>query len=715
MIKSRLIILVTIVLATGVAILLDIPFLRQLLVFLCFTVLPGFLILQLLKVEQISPIKRFLLSVGLSISFLLFIGLLINALLPLFGFSRPLSTTALVLSLSPILLVLCLAAYWRSKESFQLSVNFGKTSDNRLLSFLLFPLLFPVLSILGSELMNTTGNNVVLLGMLCSMLIYTVLLACLDKRVPEAAYPLAIWMISMALLLMSGMMSNYPTGGDIHREYEGFKATSYNLYWDLRASPGDAMTACLSTSLLPTIYYSLVGVSKFSTVKIIYPLIASLIPLVCYVVYRNYMTRTLSFLSSFFFVAQIPFIYSLKDHMRIQIFLLFFTLFILLVFENKIKGWAKNAILITFLFSMVVSYYAFPVVLLYLLFCLAASRKLLKAPFRSVQEPTASMVALCCAAIFLWWSQLTVPLFNNYVVIAEKTLQNLGNLFVGELRAFEVQAMTTLTGLSLPETITRVVHNLTFVLITTGVIALIIGSLRRKHKIFDVPYLVSMAAMLVLLSTFVILPYISTAFSAHRVYLIGLVILAPAFIIAGDIITSTVQRLLRRIHPHKALLEHRSVSGKALVLAILAMQFLCASGLLHQFSGEPYSEYLNTTGTRRSVVFVHDSDVAAAKWLWNNTTGNFEVVWDWGPSPAGVFAFVTDDRVERVSTNREPFIKGELPQNGSYIFLRTVNVKTGLVYTDIWERWGPPLELAEFSSLFAGRNRIYAGGAEIYR
>ena len=63
-----------------IVIILDIPILRQIVAFCYLTFVPGFLILKLLKPTRTMLVEKLLLTVGLSLAFLMFAGLLINEL-----------------------------------------------------------------------------------------------------------------------------------------------------------------------------------------------------------------------------------------------------------------------------------------------------------------------------------------------------------------------------------------------------------------------------------------------------------------------------------------------------------------------------------------------------------------------------------------------------------------------------------------------------------
>ena len=76
--KKWLIIVIVMLLSINIAILLDIPILRQILGLLFLTILPGLLILMALKLDKIGLTEKIVLSVGLSVSFLMLFGFLIT-------------------------------------------------------------------------------------------------------------------------------------------------------------------------------------------------------------------------------------------------------------------------------------------------------------------------------------------------------------------------------------------------------------------------------------------------------------------------------------------------------------------------------------------------------------------------------------------------------------------------------------------------------------
>ena len=695
--KSYFISLIGVVLITDIAILLDIPVLRQVLGFLCFTIIPGLLILHIFKLNEVSLLKKSLLSVGLSLSFLMFGGLLINAVLSAAGYSTPLSTTSLVISFSLVLLVLCFVAYWRNRGRLlppsipRLQMSASKS----LLSLLLFPILFPLLSVLGTHLMNTEGNNVILMAMLFLIPAYVVALVCLKKRVHPATYPLALGMIGIALLLMQGLTSNYFLGFDIYGEYYIYQMVSNNLDWST-APLQSGLTASLSISILPTVYKSIMGLSDLTVPKVVYPLIVSITPLTCYIMFKRYISPIYAFLASVFFMAQIPFMYMLGQHMRIEMTLFFLALVLMVLFDDEIVMLKKSTLFLIFMATVVVSYYVTPLILFVLLLVPWLVSKPMKNRLKSKSAVSAAMVGLCLVIIFLWWSQLTVSMFPGYVYFVKNTFANLGNLFVSELRLPEIQQVQGFLSGPLADKITIIVQLISFLLVAIGTISI---GIKYKNRRFDPSYIIMMVVALIMLGAILIMPYILRGYTGNRLYLQLLVVLAPAFVIGGETIA-------RFIHSRLTLL---------VITLVLVGQFFSALFLIEQVSGIPYSEFLNTTGARHDVYHVYDTEVDAGGWLKQHTDGDLEVYMDYTPYSqlGGIFMLAGFEPEREIKVN-SCFFKDNKPVEEGYIFLRRVNVAEGLAYD--YTTLGEPLKIADYSHLFTGKAKIYANGsAEIYR
>ena len=115
--------IISMLLTVNLAVILDIPYIRQIIGFLFLTLLPGLLILQILKLNKLGLTEKFILSVGLSISFLMFFGLFINMLYPFFGIFKPLSILPLMTTINIAMVILCVLSYKTNKEFINLSIS----------------------------------------------------------------------------------------------------------------------------------------------------------------------------------------------------------------------------------------------------------------------------------------------------------------------------------------------------------------------------------------------------------------------------------------------------------------------------------------------------------------------------------------------------------------------------------------------------------------
>ena len=98
-----------------IAIGLDIPVFRQILAFIYLTFVPGYVFLKVLRLKELDTVSNLLLSVGLSVSLTLFVGLFTNQLYGM-GLSEPLSTIPLTIIFSFLTLGLYFVSLWRDSS-----------------------------------------------------------------------------------------------------------------------------------------------------------------------------------------------------------------------------------------------------------------------------------------------------------------------------------------------------------------------------------------------------------------------------------------------------------------------------------------------------------------------------------------------------------------------------------------------------------------------
>jgi len=268
--KKYILIIFLFLLVTDAAIFFNIPFIRQTFGFLFFTIIPGLLILHIFRLNKLTFIKKFVVSVGLSVAFLMLSGLLLNCVYPVVA--KPLSFYPILLVLNIFTLLLALFAYLRNKRDFSINevINIKYGGENRLLSPLLFAIIFPLMSILGTHLMNIKGNNTILITMLCLIPVYIIIIVVLKDRISEATYPIALLSIGMALILMYGLRGNNVLIGDVSIETYTYHLVLAAGRW-IPSGFYDNYNACLPVTILPTIYHYVLNMDIY-IYKLIYQL-----------------------------------------------------------------------------------------------------------------------------------------------------------------------------------------------------------------------------------------------------------------------------------------------------------------------------------------------------------------------------------------------------------------------------------------------------------
>ena len=691
-----------ILLLTNLAILLNISFLRQVLGFLFLTLLPGLLLLQILKLNRIDSTEKFVLSVGLSISFLTFFGLFINNFSLNFNYLTPLTTIPLLIAFNLAFVVLWIVGYKINKAPIFSLPNLNLSALEK--AFLIVPTLFPVLSIFGTNLMNTTGNNAVLMILLFLIPAYVVFICFFNQKIPERIYPVVIFLIGVSLVLVYALRTNHIMGYDINYEYYFFQTTLNNSHWSVFGH--STLDACLSISLLPTIYQSILNIYPEFLFKILYSLIYSISPLIVYILSAKYIGKSYAFLASCFFMFQFNFLLA-EQNPRTNTAILFFALAMMTLFNDKIDPLRKRILFILFMASCLVSHYSTTYIFFFILLGVFIGMEILSKKYRVKKVVSLTMVFLFFAFVFFWYSQVTETAFNVGVSFIENTFANLNKFFIEESRGVGTGMLfgKGILQRGIPYLIELIFTWLTFALIAIGIITLVGRSKEMsfpelnfkkpdflKDK-FEVEYSVIVLICAGLLIVVIATPYIAVGYSLSRTYNIVLILLSTFSIIGGI----TLSKYLK-------------VRAYLIILLILIPYFFCISGVTYQILGHPRAITLNSENYSECNSYVHDQEIYAAKWLKDYDGSKLRIYSDHFGGirliSQGMLApnLVDNSLLKRLSENKK--IEG-------YIYLRYCNVVDGkLSGTDYLLLYN----MTEYSDVFIKKNKIYAnGGSEIYR
>lgn len=259
-----------------VAIWLDIPIFRQIIVFVYLSFIPGFVLRKILRLKETSILEIVLFSVGLSIAFLMFVGLLINELYLAFGISRPLSTNPLTVILSSLTLILFFFGYRQNLSINQFSlIGYDLIALKSVIAKSAILVVPVFLGIIGASYIN---QPILQLAIIAIAVIYGLSLFSI-RLFSSRWYPFVIFAVSIALALQLLLTSKYIIGYDAKLEYYVFRLTSINgdlTFPPVGINPGSTvagLNSMLSITILPTIYSALLNINGEILFKILYPFI----------------------------------------------------------------------------------------------------------------------------------------------------------------------------------------------------------------------------------------------------------------------------------------------------------------------------------------------------------------------------------------------------------------------------------------------------------
>lgn len=418
-----------------ISVFLDIPVLRQVIVFSYFTFFPGLLILKISKL-QLEKIELLLLSVGLSLAFLMFATLIVNELCIAFGMLNPLSLFNLLIPLSTIALSLALLNYFRNKT--EQSVNTIK------LEKLWIPLPFLLLlSIIGAINALTFKNNLLLLVMFVVIAFLLIFIVLSKKSFSYGTLAVVLFFITIAVLYQSALVSDNMLhfGSDVPGEIFAAKIVQTNGYWSsLNPFPTDLTVGrtydMLSVTLLPVLFSNLLGMDVALVFKLIFPLIFALIPLGLYCLWSKSIEHKYAFLAAFLFVAYQPFYNELLGLNKQLVGSFFLVLILIVLFSKNVRPIHRSILLFLFSFCLVVSHYGLAEVFLIFLSVALVYSLVRRRPFGGI---TPTLVLSIFVMLFAWYVFTSGgSVYESMLSFGQNLVSQIGDLFNFQSREQDV-------------------------------------------------------------------------------------------------------------------------------------------------------------------------------------------------------------------------------------------------------------------------------------
>ncbi len=407
---------------------------------------PGFLTLSIVRLSNVEPWARVSMMIAISILELILAALIANTLLPFIGIVHPLSKVALIVTVSLLILTLGIL-FWRRTTGYPVALGrYALFSNKTDLITACLPVVLIILSVAGALRLNNGTDNSLTVLMLILTGVYVGGLTWLlqHKKLHDSiTVPFALWCISLALLLMTSLRGWYTTGHDVQVEFLVFELTKNNGVWLIEAYR-DAYNACMSITVLPTIFASLLKLSDPYVYKVLFQIIFAVVPGIIYVFTRKYVASVIALLASFYFIAFPTFFGDMPMLNRQEIAFLFWTLMIYILFEEGVALRLRQLLFVALGVGMILSHYSTTYTVIALLSFLILARPVLRKFMQwpwfikyggksAVTLPDATkkpyvalwMVGVLIAGSFLWSSVLTDTSSSSIYRVVEKTIETI--------------------------------------------------------------------------------------------------------------------------------------------------------------------------------------------------------------------------------------------------------------------------------------------------
>ncbi|MDD5311767.1 MAG: DUF2206 domain-containing protein [Dehalococcoidia bacterium] len=754
---------------------INIPVIHQLLGFVLLSLVPGYIILRILKIHNINVLESLLYASGISIIYVYVVGSLANFILPLLGIVSPISLIPILLSFTSLILPLLFLGYYIDKDFIINKPITPATCERtinkpwRILNPWLLCLLLPLFSILGTLLINhyqINGLIFTLLFIICIIII----LAALRKFFTPTSYAFVLFFTSLSLLYQTTLLSTSLVGSDVHLEYGVSKAVIDNGYWEY--SLPISINSCLAIVLFTPVYSLVLNMSSIWIIKLIYPIVFSLLPLAIFRAYRIQTNPYFAFIAALFFITTPMFFMDMPQLARQQIAELFFGLVILLMLDRRLNMVCRTILATLFSIGVIASHYGLGTGYIgYILSSLAilliirskigrnawqfiiGKNKLLpdlKLPPAFNIKSSLILIVVSAVFIIVYYSSIASGVAMGGLQLiaytANNIFHNLTNLSSSTITPLPADNHSVLnaiiTTVSPIEPLTNTAIGLDFFTSSTGgqvwrvfqylvEICLIIGSLLLffnptvlGEKLRAEYLALTGTSILILLGLFIV-PIYGWGMGSVRIWHITLIVMSPLFVLGGAFLVKQLAKLASFVVSKFKQIELSSNIFdyvKYNVILIVIPYFLFNSGIFFELCGItqtatidiPYSIALSNYRTDVSTAFNYQ-DTNATDWAISHGDENSAYLTDY--SGGKFFShYVIQKRKVSIFAYYKPdddipiYFYRNYPHGPYYIMLYTWNTEKGKLV--VGTQYGSRKYL-EFNSI-PGLVNMLAKGSLIY-
>lgn len=547
---------------------LEFLYVTEVIYFIYLTFVPGFLMINIMKINNINNGIKFLYSIGLSISFIMLNGLILNSVLPLYFVFKPISFIPLFLSINISCIIMF---FYLFLKKIPLTLDINKNFLDLRLGFFY---LLPIWTVIGTIYLNTFNLNINLLSLII-IISFAPLLVFIDK-IKNENIPIMVFVLSLSLLYHRSLISNYLWGWDIHLEYYYAKEVIKNGVWTFNIHSN--INSLLSINMLAPVYSEFCGINLVWVFKIIYPLLFTIVPISIFYFLKEQIHEKKSFYAVFFLISTFTFYGELPVLGRQQIAEIFLILIVMLIFI-KSNSFENKVIKIILTFSLIVSHYGiafiflFSLLLSFIVFELDHFLGINKFYKKRPKIVNGRYILSTVFLTIIWYMYISKgSIFKTIVIINKRAISS---LFMekasGSAGVTTVQAET----ISPIFTILKGLHLFSVLMILIAIISIVF--LNFYYNKFDNEYLLFAFVYSFIAAGFLLIPHIASSLTLTRLYHISLLFLS-IFVIVGIYFAFNN---LKKINKHISWKDKHEIT----IVVFLMIFILFNTGFINQITG----------------------------------------------------------------------------------------------------------------------------------
>ncbi|MEM1515790.1 MAG: DUF2206 domain-containing protein [Candidatus Bathyarchaeia archaeon] len=548
------------------------------------------------------------------------------------------------------------------------------------------------------------GSNLLLLILL--VIIALMAFLSLSNKL-QPLYPLIIFSASLSLIYHV-VLSSPSFGGDNHHEYGFSNLVFKEGIWN-PSYMANQNNAVASINILIPVLSRLCLMNISQVFKIIYPIVFSLIPVGLYLILKKQIKPEYAFLSTYFFLSVRPFYNYLSEFVK-QGFAMFFLMLIILIFISRGRNIADRFMLILFAFSLITSHYG--VSYLFLIFIpIALAFQLLIKDYES--NPLISFILFYIVFTIAWYMYVSAGCtFESIIAMGKRIISNIYEMFNPETS--DTLMLLIKESPSISKIILKGLHLITNALIILGFLIFIFEKLKRaymqnwnlrsEYASFAIPSIGFLGVSL--------FPYVTRyGMSIDRSYCVILLFLAPFCIFGFLSLLRIINKVLR--------IDMDAVKIFAIFMAVF---LLFNTGFITEIMGEKdvgsvaiSQARIKSFGTPFEKASLYcsyfaEEDIASAKWL-SKYRATSLVSSDYYAikvlSSYGMFVGMGSPGKNLLT----PTTIKDL-DTGTYVYLRKVNWRDGIMTKFIWEKewiW----KTSDITTDLNSMDMIYTNGGSV--